>query len=236
MPISYQAALRMLAKEKGGFTVPKKGSADYDKVRKMMGETEMSEEHSVKKRVGKGKKMTASKEATETKAPKEEKAKASSMDSEKQEEKRVKRVRKIRAKKELVASDALPASMKDVTPPIDAPVVEQMKVKKVRNAMKKTTGASSGGVKRSGETKTEEVKDFLVNNNTGASSLITTQLAGQSKRIKESLAIKDDAGMVVDPTPEEATIDTMNKEANTIPSLQGRGQFDFIAFRRKLLC
>jgi hypothetical protein len=244
MPISYQAALRMLAKEKGGFTVPKKGTADYDKVRKLMSETEMSADHEVRRKAsaptsGEVKKRVSKKMAA-SKEPKI-KSSASSVDSEKEEMKkekeRVKRVKKIRAKKELVGSvPSLPAAMKNDTAPIDAPQAEQMKAKKVRNAMKKTTGASSGGVKRSGETKTEEVKDFLVNDNTGPSALITTQLAGQKRRIKEALDMKDDAGIIVDPKPAEETIDAMNKEASKVPELEGRGQFDFITFRRKLLC
>lgn len=53
MPISYQAALRILAKEKGHFLLPKKGTEDYEKVRKMMSETAMSTEHETKKRVSK---------------------------------------------------------------------------------------------------------------------------------------------------------------------------------------
>jgi ribonuclease D len=233
MAISYQAALRILAKEKGGFTVPKKGSADYEKVRKLMAETEMSAEHETKKRVSKKKpKVVMPDASTMESASKEAKEK----EEMKKEKDRVKQVKRIRGKKELVASVALPASMKDVTPPIDAPQAEQMKQKKVRNAMKKVTGESKGGVKRSGETKPEEVKDFLVNNNTGPSALITTQLAGQKRRIKEVLDEKSDAGMIVDPTPEEATIDAMNKEAAKVPALEGRTQFDFITFRRKLLC
>ena len=50
MPISYAAALRMLAKERGHFSLPKKGSDDYEKVRQLMIQTEMSAEHEVKKR------------------------------------------------------------------------------------------------------------------------------------------------------------------------------------------
>jgi hypothetical protein len=42
----------MLAKERGHFVLPKKGSEDYTKVRKMMEETEMSAEHETKKRIG----------------------------------------------------------------------------------------------------------------------------------------------------------------------------------------
>jgi hypothetical protein len=230
MPISYQAALRMLAKEKGGFTVPKKGSADYDKVRKLMAETEMSADHEVKKRVAKAK---SKKEVVDVSSSDEDMKKKEEV----KEKQRVKQVKKIRAKKELVGSvPSLPAAMKNETPPIDAPQAQQMKAKKVRNAMKKTTGESSGGVKRSGETKPEEVKNFLVNDNTGPTSLITTQLAGQKRRIKEVLDEKSDAGMIVDPTPEEATIDAMNKEAAKVPALEGRAQFDFITFRRKLLC
>ena len=50
MPISYQAALRLYAKEKGHFVIPKKGSADYEAIKKLQEGTEMGPEHAVKKR------------------------------------------------------------------------------------------------------------------------------------------------------------------------------------------
>ena len=51
MGIPWASALRLYSKQHGGtFIVPKKGSQAYEEVKKIQMETEMSEEHAVKRK------------------------------------------------------------------------------------------------------------------------------------------------------------------------------------------
>ena len=215
MPISYQAALRMLAKEKGGFTVPKKGSEDYEKVRKLMGETEMSAEHEVKKRVSKKSKMESMAMA--------DSSVGGSVSG-----------KKKRASKTPVTGTSAPPPMKVDTVLIDQPGAKKSKTVIDPSTIKVQKGAK-GGVTRSGKTKSEEAKNALVNTDTGPSAEISNQLPGQAEKIKKTLRKKCDAKVTVNPDPAEQTIETMNKEA-TGPMVDGEKQFSFIEFRKKLLC
>ncbi len=56
MPIAFAAALRLYAKEKGHFMLPRKGTPEYDAVKKLQAETEDGPEHQIKR---KAKKATA---------------------------------------------------------------------------------------------------------------------------------------------------------------------------------
>jgi hypothetical protein len=213
MAISYQAALRILAKEKGGFTVPKKGSDDYAKVRKMMEETEMSAEHEIKKRVG---------------------VKRTAVD-EKASNRNVKGVRTAGLKAKGGASMEAPPPMKVDTVLIDQPVavVEDSK-KIVKKVASKPMKAAKGGVRRDGKTKQEDLTDEVVNTNTGVSAVISSQNAGQKKQIEKALKKKGPT-MEVKADPAEQTIDHMNKDA-TGPAVDGDAQFNFTEFRKMLLC
>lgn len=213
MPISYQAALRMLAKERGHFALPKKGSEDYNKVRKMMEETEMSGEHEVKKRVGR--KLTAVDAAASNRY--------------------AKGVRTPGLKAKGGASMEAPPPMKVDTVLIDQPVavVEDSK-KIVKKVASKPMKGAKGGVRRDGKTKQEAKTDEVENTNTGPSAIISPQNAGQKKQIEKALKKKGPT-TEVKADPAEQTIETMNKDA-TGPALDGHAQFNFVEFRKKLLC
>lgn len=202
MPIPYAAALRMLAKERGHFVLPRKGSEDYERVRKLMTETTMSSEHEVKRRSKKAKTVLLE---------------ADSSDDE------VKRV-------------AAPPPMKNDTKLIDTPGMEKVS-SVVEKPMEKPIAQAKGGVKRTGRTKAQQTKDFLINDNTGPSSVITTENPDQKKALKKYLK-KGDTPLTSDPKPNppEATIDMMNKEAKGKSLDGGATQFSFIEFRKKLLC
>jgi hypothetical protein len=209
MPVSYQAALRMLAKEKGHFVLPKKGTADYDKVRKMMSETEMSPEHEVKKRMSKGKKGKTSGAGDVVLG-------ASSSDEE---------VKKVMA----------PPPMKMDTELIDQPGAKISK-KAVKNAKTAPKKSAKGGVKRTGETEVETAVNALENTNTGPGAVISNQLPGQEEKIKKSLKKKGPKIVEVNPNPDEATIDAMNQGAKRDDDIDGSRQFSFIEFKKKLMC
>jgi hypothetical protein len=209
MPIPYAAALRMLAKEKGHFVLPKKGSADYDRVRKLMGETEMSSEHAIKKRV--------KKEKMSKKGSVDQVLEVSSSDED--------GVKKV----------AAPPPMKMDTQLIDQPVAVAEESKKVVDpSVKKVKRSAKGKVGRDGKTKAEAETSFLENQNTGPSAVITAQTASQKKDIEKSLK-KKGPKLSVKADPAEQTIDTMNKDA-TGATVDGAAQFNFIEFRKKLLC
>lgn len=222
MPISYQAALRMLAKEKGHFVLPKKGSEDYSKVRKMMEETEMSAEHEVKKRIGRRlRAVDANASNRYVKGVRTPGVKGGDvvLDSSSDEGKHV----------------AAPPPMKVDTKLIDQPVavVEDSK-KVVKGAVKKPKKGAKGGVQRDGKTKAEAGTEEIENTNTGPSAIISAQTAGQKKDIEKALK-KKGPKLDVKADPAEQTIDTMNKDA-TGPSVDGHAQFNFVEFRKKLLC
>jgi hypothetical protein len=89
-------------------------------------------------------------------------------------------------------------------------------------------------VRRDGKTKVEAETDALENTNTGPSAVISPQNADQKKQIAKALK-KKGPPTDVKADPAEQTIDTMNKEAKG-PSVDGAAQFNFVEFRKKLLC
>jgi hypothetical protein len=225
MPISWTAALRLYGKQKGHFIVPRKGSPEYEAVKKLQTETEHGPEHEVKKRAGKkGKKeevvvMEAHEPTTKAKkAP----------------------TRKGGAAPEVTRNhDPLlpPASG---TKPLEsaggagskAQMLKEEPVVKdeVKKEVKKRKGVKSSGLTAGAET----VKN-LTDSNLMDGGSAAAQLPGQTKRIKKSLEKKEGEVKVVEVgNGEEKTLEGL--KSDDPEAVSGRKPFSFQALRNQLLC
>jgi hypothetical protein len=141
--ISWQAAMRLYAKQRGAFIVPKKGSAEYEAIKKLQAETEMAPEHEVKKRQSK---KTTIARGTLGAAGLEMKLEAGAGP----------------------AGEPKVPPPAQATKPIDLPQREKRQKKKVENAAEIPVKESKG-VSRTGKTHGANTQDFLENRNTGIS-------------------------------------------------------------------
>jgi len=233
MAISWAAALRLYAKQKGFFVVPKKGTEHYDAIKKLQGETDMSDEHKVKPRMSK-KKMNDASSVTDTEeAPKKE------------------MTRKGRTGKHYTSSEKLPIrkgfhqKKEDVVPVTSADTSllqdSQVSKKELKTIVKKPLTkkvVKEKGVKADGLTKPVSTTEFLVNDNVGAGTGVSSQFAGQKEQVKKQLRkakkteTTDDAP---NPNPEEKTIDNM--KTDDPKGVDGsKAGFSFQALRNRLLC
>lgn len=227
MPISYQAALRIFAKKNGKFVVPKKGSSEYDEVRKIMGETEMSSEHEIKRR---------SKKTLKTGVPVEG-------------EVVMKKKRNARMKKSATSEQPnvvtntgklpsnLPPPHKVDTAMIDEPENELKDagpvVKKPLMKKKKVAGK---GVNRTGKSTAQNDTEMLINSNTGPSAAISAELPDQKERIKKAVkrGKKDDTFIEVEQAKDKTI---KNMKTDDAVAIEGdKVQFSFQALRNRLLC
>ena len=219
MPIAWAAALKIYAKESGSFTLPKKGSDAYEKVKKIQQGTEMSEEHALKR---KAKKTAIVVEAKAKKAGKGRK-RSDSLSSQEESE---------RAKKDKAVE--MPPAMKNDTAMIDVP--EKEKRKRVLKDPKAIPEAKSkSGVTRTGKTQAENDLDYLENKNIGEGQDISAQLPGQKEKIQNALKKKPAKKLVTVGNGEEKTIDGM-KTDDAVAVEGGNVQFSFQALRNRLLC
>ena len=88
------------------------------------------------------------------------------------------------------------------------------------------------GVQASGETKTMEAQNFIMNENTGPSAAISAQLPGQAEQIKKELKRKVPKIAKVDPTPPDVTTRTLTTDDPK--AISARAPFSFNALRMKL--
>lgn len=226
MPISYQAALRVYAKKMGKFMVPKKGSSEYDEVRKIMGETEMSSEHEIKRRSKK-----AVSEPVVAKEKKVRKSKKKSIDEVSALYASSSGDEKVSSKKDMV-----PPPMKNDTKLIDDPADELKGKKIIKNDIKIKPKKSSKGVDRTGKPESINDTNMLINSNTGPSAVISAELPGQKEQIKKALKEgKKDKTLIEVKKAKDETI--KNMKTDDAVALEGEGvQFSFQALRNKLLC
>lgn len=94
------------------------------------------------------------------------------------------------------------------------------------------------GVQSSGEPASIQDADYIKNENTGASALISNQLPGQAQAIKKSLAKKVPkiVGNTYDENPPEKTIDNIPSEDVKSLSVKESAPFSYAALRQRLLC
>ena len=252
MPISYQSALRVYAKKHGKFTLPKKGSSEYDEVRKIMAETEMTGEHEVKKRTKKEAKVP------KTKGRKSVKGDVSESDTEVVGQHT--KVKRKRTKEELdkvikmyssgssknvmgkstekVVTVEAPPPMKMDTEIIDDPADELKGKKIVKDVIKKKKEVEKKGVNRTGKSTAENYTDMLINSNTGPSAEISAQLPDQKEKIAKSLARgrknKKDTFIETETAPDKTI---KNMKTDDAIAIEGENvQFSFQALRNRLLC
>ena len=220
MPISWAAALRLYGKSKGSFVLPKKGSSDYEAVKKLMSETEYGPEHEVKRR------------HRSPKRPHREPSPADVKGS------RGKGKKMGQAEAPLESGVAPPAKM-EVPPPATKPVDQEHKTArrrpKVKDAAEKPVKEEKKKVQRSGLTKKEETVEFLEDMNTGAGGALAPQFAGQGAAIKAKLkADKKTEKVVTVGEGEERTLEGM--KTDDPQAISGKAPFSFQALRNKLLC
>ena len=92
--------------------------------------------------------------------------------------------------------------------------------------------ADRKGVQSSGETKTMEAQNFIINQNTGPSAAISAQLPGQKEQIAKELKKKVPKIAKVDPTPPDKTTSMLTTDDPK--AITARAPFSFNSLRRKL--
>lgn len=229
MTISWAAALRLYGKQKGAFVVPKKGSADYEAIKKLQAGTEMSAEHEVKKRTSK--KAKAAAEALKVVASSHEPTAG---------------IKKAPTRKGgagiEVTRDADPIVPPAAgTKPLEAAggagsraQLTKREDKVVKEVAEKPVKKRSG-VKSSGLTAGAATQEFLVNDNVMGGGAASAQLPGQKERLKKTLKKKDDEAKIVTVGEgEERTLEGM--KTDDPKAVSGDKPFSFQALRNRLLC
>jgi len=207
MPISWAAALRMYGKQKGAFVVPKKGSAEYDAIKKLQTETEMSEEHEVKRRARRVKtpQTLAVPEGgvNESLPPPTEKKSVT---------------------KPLEAAGGAGSK------------AQNLKTKpEVENAAEIPEKKAKKGLTRTGKTTKVDTVEDLTNTNLGEGGALAPSYAGQKAGIKKQLEQNRKTARVVSVgNGEERTLEGMKTDDPM--AIAGKAPFSFQALRNKLLC
>jgi hypothetical protein len=220
MAISWAAALRLYGKQKGAFVVPKKGSADYEAIKKLQMETEDGPEHAVKKRQSKKASGATSDMLPGITSGKVSKKKAPTGAG--------------------GASEVTTRKGDPVLPPaVDTKIIdpqdkEGQKKTRVKNAAK-VPEAKKSGVQSSGVTKKEEATDFIENKNTGMSAVVTAQTSEQKKELQKALKQAKATPKIV--TVREGTDETIeNMKTDDAPAIEARAPFSIQSLRNRLLC
>ena len=214
MPIPWAAALRVYAKQVGYYSMPRKGTDQYNAVKNIQANTAMAPEHELRRRGGKaamGGRAEPMPGGLTERSPQDLKF----------------------AGPPAYAFE--PAAPKVATKPIEQPpvlpppskVVEPEKNKPKRKRKPVTT---------TGLTEVENVREEIINDNTGSGGVVAPQFPGQKEDIKAALkASKKTPKMVTVGQGQEATID--NLKSDDPKALKGENvQFSFQALRSKLLC
>jgi hypothetical protein len=222
MPISWQAALRLYAKQKGSFMMPKKGSSEYDEVRKLMEATEHSSEHETKPRGRKSKDATASGKALDVGIVPG-------------------KVSKKRAPTgQGGASEAVTRHDDPVLPPAakTTPIDAQVKPKRAKAVVNPTAHEEKGkakGIDATGKTVKANAQEFIQNSNLGMSAAVSAQLADQKEVLEKELKRNKKTPKVVTVGEgQEETIDNMKTDDPA--GISGKAPFSIQALRNKLLC
>jgi len=216
MAISFQAALRLYAKQRGSFILPKKGSAEYEAVKKIQESTEMGPEHEVKKRT--------SKKNADTSAPGKKGKKA-----------------EVGGEKDMVLKAGVKGNVDEPLPPkavtkvIDDPKDEVKNAGPVVPDAVKVKENKCKGVTRSGRTKKEVAQDFIVNENTGPSQVVSAQLPDQKEQIAKELKVaKKTPKIVTVGQGEERTVEGLKTDDPA--AVKGQAPFSIQSLRNRLLC
>lgn len=226
MPIPWTSALRIYAKEMGRYIVPKKGSEAYEIVKAIQQETEMSDEHKVKRKPRTSTKAAGVKEdlppahvdpsvvkgkVSRKKAPTPGGAAEESLTREGDD------VLPTKAHTTAI-DDSRRGKKTKIVDPDDFPEQESKK-----------------GLSRTGKTVKADAQNFIENKNTGIGAVVTAQLAGQKQEIEKALkqAKKTPKVVNVGSGDKEATIDGMKTDDPA--AIEGNAPFSILALRKKLL-
>jgi hypothetical protein len=224
MPIAWAAALRLYGKQKGHFVVPRKGSPDYDAVKKIQMETADGPEHAVKKRVSKKKSsevVVAEAHEPTTKAKKAPTRKGGAAPDTTRDHNPI--VPPAQGTKPLEAAGGAGSKAQDLK---EEPVVKEESKKKAPKRR---------GVKASGLTAAAATFQELTEKNLMDGGAAAAQLPGQKERIKKSLAKKEgEEKMMEVGDGSEKTLEGLKSDDPV--ALSGRRPFSFQALRNQLLC
>ena len=235
MAISWQAALRLYSKQKGHFILPRKGSPEYEAVKKLQGETADGPEHAVKKRTSK----------KSVKGPNMPPATAEKMAVVAESHEPKKRARRAPTAKGGAAPDVTRNHDPVVPPAAGTKPLEAgggagsrgqatMAKPEVENAGAKPV-KKRRGVKSDGLTAGAATTDFLANDNVMGGGAASAQMPGQKKRLKKTLEKKpEEAKVVTVGEGEERTLEGMKTDDK--PAVSGQAPFSFQALRNRLLC
>ncbi len=262
MPISWAAALRLYGKQKGAFVVPKKGSADYDAIKKLQASTAMSSEHEIKKRASKKQFMSNNEvqvvpEGHELEsvarrgAAKKSVRDAKHITAPPSAEGKAIVKGKISSKLAPTTKGSAEESITQAGDPIMPPAAgtkpleaaggrgsraQQIKKdEKVVTEEVKEPVKKRRGVKSSGLTAGVETQEFLVNDNVMGGGAASAQMAGQKERLKKTLKAKpEEVKVVTVGEGEERTLEGM--KTDDPKAVSGDKPFSFQALRNRLLC
>jgi hypothetical protein len=244
MPIPWQKAVSLYAKKIGHFVLPAKGSEHYAAVKKIQAETEMSDEHKMKPR-----------KARAPKAPKDASVKMEAADKLHADVGARVNKNKLPMRKGLYQGKVAPTSKggaaagltsnaDPILPPAatttmleDAQVSKEKLKGIIRRPLKKKEAAKPGGVKADGLSKPIATQEFLVNENTGPSAIISNQYADQkadiAKSLKRGKKMGGDTSEAPQPNPPDMTVP--NLPTNDKPALQGgKVPFSMAALRLRI--
>ena len=238
MPIAWAAALRLYGKQKGHFVVPKKGSADYDAVKKLQMETADGPEHAVKRRQRKAHKSPSRPHREPSPADLPGKVVAASHEP-------VKKARKAPTAKGGAAPETTRNHDPIVPPaqgtkPLEAAggagsKAQDLKKEPVVKEETKKKAPKRRGVKASGLSAAAETFQELTEKNLMDGGAAAAQLPGQKERIKKSLEKKKGEEKMMDVG--DGTEKTLEGLKSDDPAaLSGRKPFSFQALRNQLLC
>jgi hypothetical protein len=226
MPISWTAALRLYGKTHGGFVVPKKGTAHYDAVKKLMAETADGPEHAVKKRMSKkgaAEKMAVVAESHEPtkKARRAPTAKGGAAPE-------------VTRNHDAVVPPAAGTKPLEAGGGAGSRAQKELKRPEVEDAGEKPV-KKRRGVRSSGLTAGAATQEFLANDNTMGGGAASAQMGGQKKRLAKTLEQKpDEAKIVTVGEGEERTLEGM--KTDDPKAVEGKAPFSIQALRNRLLC
>ena len=228
MTIPWTSALRIYAKQKGSYIVPKKGSEAYEAVKKIQMETEMSDEHAVKRKP-KGEKASKKEAGVKEALPPAHVDPSIAKG-------------KVSRKK---APTAAGGAEESVTREGDAVLPQKAHTTAIDDSRKgKATKVIepeaqpekvSKGVSRTGKTVKANAQNFIQNENTGMTAVVSAQLAGQKQELEKALKVAKRTPKVVTvgSGDQEATIDGM--KTDDPGAISAKEPFSITALRKKLL-
>ena len=207
--------------------VPKKGSADYEAVKKLQAGTEMSAEHEVKKRTSKKAKAEAMKVVAETHEPRTKMKRAPSGKGSAAPD--------VTRNHDPIVPPAAGTKPLEAAGGAGSRAQLTKKEEKVVEEVAKKPEKKRRGVKSSGLTAGAETQEFLANDNVMGGGAASAQLPGQKERLKKTLKKKEDEAKIVTVgNGEERTLEGM--KTDDPKAVSGDKPFSFQALRNRLLC